>query len=143
MDNIQDIIMNRIIKFRAWDIRNKQMIHWNEILRSKELLQSMFSNEHYITNPPRYFWSLMQFIGLYDCEGKEIYEGDIVELFDGSIYKGVVKFGTYNHKNQGGYDWVVAHGFYIDNQGCIFEDNGWNNSIKVIGNIFEHEQLLD
>lgn len=65
--------MKRIIKFRAWDAENNKMI--------------------YSETPPSFsFWKwyaynsdcqLMEFSGLTDLNGMEIYEGDILTNKDG------------------------------------------------------------
>ena len=63
--------MNREIKFRMWNDYDKKMIYWNELLKSN--LPNIFTI-------PSYNKWLMQYTGLHDKNGKEIYEGDIVKI---------------------------------------------------------------
>mgnify|MGYP003491709985 FL=1 len=56
---------NRVIKFRVWDKMLKKF-HTPTFAKS-------------ITNPPSHFLP-SQFTGMVDAEGKEIYEGDILEI---------------------------------------------------------------
>lgn len=92
----------------------------------------------------------MQFTGLKDKNGKEIYEGDIVEMF-GIVSRYIVKFGTYKRRPFMNKDYPCEnHGFYLD--GIPFEDRtGINNNeqksiirdnLIVVGNIYENPELL-
>lgn len=61
----------REIKFRVWDKKNVFMLEWKKIERW--WLQTLNElSEEYV---------FMQFTGLKDCKGKDIYEGDIVEIW--------------------------------------------------------------
>jgi len=128
---------NRIIKFRAWNPLDKQIYYPDRNLQVWELLRG-YSDEN-----------LMQFTGLLDKNGKEIYEGDIVgeRTLTDSPRLGVVKFGEY--ANPFNSDEFTKHqGFYVDwNCDMTRRDLGfWTGhklDFEVIGNIYENPELLN
>src|SRR5690606_11227640 len=83
--------------------------------------------------PERYV--LMQYTGLKDKNGREIYEGDIV-LYDRNIHKDIdtAKFKVVWAKDR----YVlqeIKHKYYID-------DVTWE-LVEVIGNIYENPELME
>ena len=117
--------MARPIKFRAWEKDISNMIGWVDL--NLHSLHKFFENENYI---------VMQFTGLKDKHGKEIYEGDIVT--NGKL-KGDVKLGEYKHYF--GDSFSLAIGFYLDGDDYfylseILKNNDFSN-IEIIGNIYE------
>lgn len=109
----------REIKFRARDKITK------EILEGLNL-QGMFA--HYENGS----CILEQFIGLYDRNKKEVYEGDILQ--------------SLNYKNEPGEKFVIESKMY-NNCGCCSNVYGWNiddstDECEVIGNIYENPELL-
>ena len=131
--------MNRTIKFRAWD--GKQM-HYSYIIAGAEycnvltiLQDEEFAKKYYKVDE----WKVMQFTGLLDCEGKEIYEGDILvrSKNKNSPFKAIVEWGW------GGFRGVTVpyrnHSIPLSEiqtmQGAEYD--------IVVGNIYEHPNLLN
>jgi uncharacterized phage protein (TIGR01671 family) len=109
--------MNREIKFRFWRDNKMQTAHQ---LNSYE--DYNFSGDGEI---------LMQFTGLHDKNGKEIYEGDILKKHYGSS---VPIFAVAWHKEGM---------MFIQNDGYdkpLFEISP--EYIEIIGNIYENPELL-
>ena len=113
--------MNRQIKFRVWDdISNK--MHSNMAIRNN--LLSDFDLDHY---------SLMQYTGLKDKDGKEIYEGDLISNGSGRVCKIV----WHNHAAQWDYTPINLGG-----DSLFFNSRELTKCCNVIGNIYENPYLL-
>lgn len=101
----------REIKFRAWDNEDKDMLLTPDIYLCQETAEA------------RERYTLMQYTGLKDKNSKEIYEGDIVRLFNYSQLQ-VVEWTPYPE---------VWSCFNYYSEPSYYE---------VIGNIYEHPDLL-
>lgn len=88
-----------------------------------------------------------QFTGYKDADGKEIYEGDILETPDiigDEVIRMIVKYGEHSKMQCRIHEEV---GFYIE-----FVNNNWNDMFrhdflywqgsKVVGNIYDNPELL-
>jgi len=128
--------MDREIKFRAWDTQDKEMWNWEE--HDREICW-------HLSGECSYDIILMQYTGLKDKNGVEIYEGDILGYGSGEIY-GVVIWGTHKWIADCGGDSCIPTGWWIEQKGnnLLYEllyiselDN-----YKIIGNIYENPELL-
>ena len=106
----------RELKFRAWhpefEMNYLENLGWFDGLDSGE-------------------WDVMQFIGVHDKNGTEIYEGDILSFIDktdyGLPYIGMVTF--YN-------------GSFVITTKCVYPS--WSNyECVIIGNIHQNPELLN
>ena len=88
-----------------------------------------------------------QYTGFKDKNGKDIYEGDIINL--PCHYKRIfeVKFGYYCNNGLYCEDYLDGVGFYLKHKdgeiasGYDIDLNG-NESCEIIGNIYENKELL-
>ena len=127
--------MSRVIKFRGWHVSANKMFSAEEMANDQltllttgsfinvngksTALSTIYPNDKFIP---------LQFTGLLDKNGKEIYEGDIVQ-------RGVIVF--YDGKFQGQ---------YYGSDGQMYEtwedDHYLQRDLKVLGNIYENSELL-
>lgn len=133
--------MQREIKFRAWNGKRMALPEYSD---DEDFYITPEGEVKYITEVgcerhrhsfSRQGWVLMQYTGLKDRNGKEIYEGDIIQ---GDFPLLIVGFNTK----------TAAFGA---SKSCVFDAGNmywFNNDIdilrdewKVIGNIYEHPHL--
>ena len=107
----------RPIRFRAWDSEHEEMYEWGQY--KSELVAEDFEGE---------ILKLMQYTGLKDKNGVEIYEGDIVRhATDEGVYKVIFEDGGFYVKNLFEYDFQPINEY----------------PLEVIGNIYENPELLE
>lgn len=123
--------MNKI-KYRAWEKNLKEMIEVEEI----DFIRGVING----SSIWRFFdeIELMQYTGLKDKNGKEIYEGDI--LYHNEYYW-LVKYGEYKYHTFGNTD-ITSYGLLFENYNFGVTDNFDGNWI-VEGNIYENPNLLE
>mgnify|MGYP000867915488 CR=1 FL=1 len=121
--------MNREIKFRAWDEKLKLMYATDSVsLCIDGEICYLDTDGEWVADMANRI-TLMQYTGLKDKNGKEIYEGDIIHCWGGEYYQG---YWEYNQK------FVVEFGWTQSMWEMLHVEN-----IEVIGNIHDNPELLE
>ena len=123
--------MSRELKFRAWDKKDGEMLEVHELyfVENSNKFGKGILDEHNDFHPLNEI-DLMQFTGLLDKNGKEIYESGVLKIYyEGNQRSYLKKVKWLNDPiNKGRWD-------ALDN--CVF------TSCEVVGNIFyENPELI-
>nr|DAI01603.1 MAG TPA: YopX protein [Caudoviricetes sp.] len=124
-------------KFRAWTEEGKVMYY--DVFPFKDDTLLLSYDEIAFDEVPASDFILMQSTGLFDKNGEEIFEGDIIKYKKynyGFIYTGVVGYDTIGLMKKDDEIGLISTfvGMSIKNI-----DLG---SVKVVGNIYENPELL-
>lgn len=133
----------RKVKFRAWDIFDKVMVYGNEHNRN-DIWDGVRASSVQLVNDRfeeyRYAW--MQFTGLKDHNGDDIYEGDIFEMiFEEDVYDENTGHTTVERK--------IRKKVYFENGSfkidgfILFHVLSNNVDLRKVGNMYEHPELLE
>lgn len=137
----------REIKFRAWDAEHKVMF---------AVWKLNCSNGPYKAMPESFYamdfnkglvdfskCELMQYTGIKDKNGKEIYEGDVIEMYsDACLYSvgGVLEQRVVSWDNtRNGWNFLESRNYKCQ----IHSDEELSDTLEIIGNIYENPELKE
>lgn len=125
-------------QFRAWHKKLKKMADVQHIVEMQyicaESIPLYFNEKRELCLDRKKMWSiedieLMQCTGFKDCEGNDIYDGDIVLDMGPCIENMIVHSSDYG--------WLIT----MDGDPESVAD--WSHMLRVIGNIYENSERLE
>lgn len=122
--------MKKEIKFRAWtdNLKDGGEMYYQ---REDEYFSPLFSSAGYrLLNPSL---KIMQFTGLKDRNGKEIYEGDILMSKNGHHFIADFQLGSF------GAHLIGDSGIWDSCATRTFQEK----EFVVVGNVYENPELFD
>jgi len=126
----------RELKFRAWN--GLKMV---DLYKITPLALSVEQDGVFI--PFGHEYAIMQFTGLQDKNGKDIYEGDIVKS-DYNRGFGPIVFEERTVELSSGDDFTMIGFWWVDDDdGFATDIFGKTSKYEVIGNVHENPELLD
>ena len=162
--------MQREIRFRAWDKRDNKMHFESDddylLFRVRNGKTFAVRVGGFLNGDRPLFCEtdqliVMQYTGLHDKNGNEIYEGDIVSKFRKDVKHNKIEsrypvcFGIYDN-GEAYEDLVQGNGWHLGQQlffhAGVREGGRWEskcddlidaNDLEVIGNIYEHPDSLE
>ena len=144
--------MKREIKFRVWDGKKMYLPKNETIFKNASFWQVGVSDGETIYKEKIEQFSIMQFTELYDKNGNEIYEGDIIKC---GMHKGSEEYFHRYAVVEFNPDIQFRILFYVNSEtgeknptdNYIFHFGKFayketNKHIEIIGNIFENADLV-
>lgn len=128
------------VKYRVWNGNYKKL---KEVFGLDLYGKRIFLNEELSA-----WWifehcKLMQYTGLKDKNGKEIYEGDIVRYPDASIGSSSYDYDCYENVGVVEYDAESLSYYFTERETVEMSEIDIPNEVEVIGNIYETQERLE
>ena len=126
-----------IPRYRAWDKEFKEMVQVDALVFEEQIIKATYKNGNVVKEDLKNY-ILMQSTGLTDSAGKEIFEGDILNI----------ETNEENVKVE--VSWDSKHALFVfeskkynekEALGELFEDDSY--PFKIIGNVWEDGELLE
>lgn len=120
-----------IPRYRAWDKEFKEMVQVDALVFDEQIIKATYKNGNVVKEDLKNY-ILMQSTGLTDKDGKEIFEGDILDSEDGFL-AGIVELRQ-------------DLGMFVS---TLIKYNNFErlcsiaNSREIIGNIYTNPGLLE
>jgi uncharacterized phage protein (TIGR01671 family) len=130
----------REIKFRYWNMTHPEMVYNAGVLPLNHFAEFSSGPDGLYVRPGSMNRILMQFTGLCDKNGKEIWEGDVIKskpyVFHGEWLNGIVHWS--DQRGQ----WRVRSIKWDDELENLTELLRPEHESEVIGNIYDNPELI-
>lgn len=128
----------KVLKFRVWDLIGKRMLQWGDIMNLPAW--------EIFPGPEQRAFIVMQYTGLKDMNGKEIYEGDIIDIHQtvNGCNLFVITWGDVGISARYLIDSEMLREYEYDIKELLEVNIGkYEKSVEVVGNIYENDELLE
>jgi len=127
----------KVLKFRAWDLIENRMLQWGDIM-------NLPAWEIFPGTPDAFI--VMQYTGLKDMNGKEIYEGDIIDIHQtvNGCNLFVIVWSDIGFSARYLIDGEISREYEYGIEELLDVYIGkYEKSVEVVGNIYENHELLE